>query len=632
MLAEGAPGDSHALESRRLQRIRHAFMSAVAAEFPARTVLGVAASVTDRPWLDRLGDVRAPVARAIAQRHGLPDVVARVLAGRDVSCDDAPAYLEPSLKTLMPDPSVLTDMDAAAARIADAVERGEKVAIFGDYDVDGATSAALLGRFLQTQGLDPAVYIPDRLIDGYGPNPRAIADLAAAGATLLVTLDCGTQSFEAFAAAARMGLDVVALDHHQAGTELPRIAALVNPNRQDDLSGQGHLAAVGVTFLGVVAINRELRRRGWYRRRGQAEPDLLSLLDLVALGTVCDVVPLKGLNRAFVTRGLAVLRARQNRGLAALGDVVKISGPPSCYHLGFMLGPRINAGGRIGDAALGARLLMCADPVEAGRIAAELDRLNRERQTLEAEALDMAEAMVTPALLNGDPAVLVAASDRWHPGIVGLVAARLKERHNRPAVAIALNGDGTGTGSGRSIPGVDLGAAVRAAVDQGLLRKGGGHMMAAGMTVDEGRIAEFGAFLDERVRTGVAAARQRTGLEIDAAITAGGASVELVTHVERAGPFGAGQPDPVFALPAHRVVYADTVGQGHVRLTVAASDGSRLKAMAFRCADRPLGDFLLKSRDRPIHLAGILGLDHWQGEPRVQLRVLDAADPAKCRT
>ncbi|WP_181702875.1 single-stranded-DNA-specific exonuclease RecJ [Chthonobacter albigriseus] len=609
------------------------FDSPVPADTSPRPVLGVHASVTARRWQDRVGEGRAAVVQAIAQRHGLPEVVARVLAGRDVGCDDAPAYLEPSLKTLMPDPSVLTAMDMAAARVADAVERGERVAIFGDYDVDGATSSALLGRFLRDQGLEPTVYIPDRLIDGYGPNPRVIGELAAGGATLLVTLDCGTQSFEAFEAAARAGLQVVTFDHHQTGVELPPTVALVNPNRQDDLSGLGHLAAVGVTFLGVVAINRELRRRGWYRRRGVAEPDLLALLDLVALGTVCDVVPLIGLNRALVVKGLTAMRARQNRGLAALGDVVRLSGPPTCHHLGYLLGPRINAGGRIGDAALGARLLMSTDAVEAGRIAMELDRLNRERQTLESEALDAAEAMVAGLLATADPAVITAASVDWHPGIVGLVAARLKERHNRPAFAIALNGDGTGTGSGRSIPGVDLGLVVRAAVADGLLIKGGGHAMAAGLTIAETRIEAFRAFVDERVRSGVAAARENDQLFVDGAVTAGGATVSLVETIDRAGPFGAGQPDPVFVLPAHRVAYAEVVGNGHVRVSLAGTDGTKIKGMAFRAAGQPLGDFLTSpaARERPVHVAGVLGLDHWQGEPKVQLRVLDAADPGKAR-
>lgn len=595
----------------------------------ARPVLDVAHSASGRVWVDRLGAVMQPVAQAIAQRSGLPDIVARVLAGRGVDADGAAAYLDPTLKRLMPDPSALVDMDAAAERLADAVERGEAVAIFGDYDVDGATSSALLGRVLRALGLDPVVYIPDRLVDGYGPNVRVVNDLAAGGTRLLVTLDCGTHSFEAFEAAARAGMDVVALDHHQAGVELPAVRALVNPNRQDDLSGLGHLAAVGVTFLAAVALNRTLRGRGWFRRRGQAEPDLLALLDLVALGTVCDVVPLVGLNRAYVVKGLAAMRARRNRGLAALGDAVRLTGPPSPYHLGFLIGPRINAGGRIGDAALGARLLMSEDPVEAGRIAAELDRLNRERQVLEAEALEEAEAAVAPLVLERDPAVLVAASDRWHPGIVGLVAARLKERHNRPAVAIALNPDGTGTGSCRSIPGVDIGVAVREAVTAGLLVKGGGHAMAAGLTVDPRRIDDLAAFLDGLVGAGVAAARSNRTLEIDGAITAGGATVDLVETIERAGPYGAGQPDPVFVLPAHRVAYAEPCGNGHVRLQLASSDGSKIKAMAFRAEGRPLGALILAARGRPLHVAGVLSLDHWQGEARVQVRVVDAADPAR---
>ncbi len=594
-----------------------------------RPVLDVMRSATGRIWTDRLGPNLHPIALAIAQRCGLPEVVARVLASRGIEADAAEDYLAPTLKRLMPDPSLLVDMDAAADRIADAVERGEAVAIFGDYDVDGATSSALLGRLLRAYGLEPVVYIPDRLVDGYGPNPRAVGDLAAGGARLLVTLDCGTHSFEAFEAARRAGLDVVTLDHHQAGVEIPEVRAMVNPNRQDDLSGLGHLAAVGVTFLGAVAVQRELRRRGWFARRGQAEPDLLALLDLVALGTVCDVVPLSGLNRAYVVKGLQVMRSRLNRGIAALGDVVRLSGPPTTYHLGYLIGPRINAGGRIGDAALGARLLMCEDPVEAGRMAAELDRLNRERQTMEALALEEAEAMVAAEMAGRDPAVVVAASERWHPGIVGLVAARLKERHNRPAIAIALDGEGPGTGSCRSIPGVDIGRVVREAVAEGLLRKGGGHAMAAGLTVDRERIADLSRFVDERVRAGVEAAAADRSLPIDGAVTAGGATVDLIETLERCGPFGSGQPDPVFALPAHRVAYAEPVGNGHVRMQLQSPDGTKLKAMAFRAAGQPLGDLIAASRGKPLHVAGVLTLDHWQGEPRPQLRVIDAADPTR---
>jgi single-stranded-DNA-specific exonuclease len=599
------------------------------AETATRPVLDVARSATGRTWIDRLGPRGHPAALAIAQRHGLPDVVARVLAARGIDAEAAAEYLDPTIRRLMPDPSVLVDMDAVADRLADAVTGGEAVAIFGDYDVDGATSSALLGRVLRALGLEPTIYIPDRLVDGYGPNPRVIADLAAGGARLLVTLDCGTHSFEAFEAAGRCGLDVLTVDHHQAGLELPPVRALVNPNRHDDLSGLGHLAAVGLTFMTAVALVRTLRGRGWFARTCRPEPDLLALTDLVALGTVCDVVPLVGLNRAYVVKGLTAMRARQNRGLAALSDVVKLSGPPTPYHLGYLLGPRINAGGRIGDAALGARLLMSEDPVEAGRIAVELDRLNRERQTMEAAALDEAEAMVAAEMAGRDPAVVVAASDRWHPGIVGLVAARLKERHNRPAIAIAVNADGTGTGSGRSIAGVDIGRVVREAVEAGLLLKGGGHAMAAGLTIDPARIADLSTFVDERVRAGVDAATADRDLPVDGAITASGATVDLIRMLERAGPFGSGQPDPVFVLPAHRVTWAEPAGHGHLRVQLQAPDGARIKAMAFRAAGQPLGDLLAASRGRAVHVAGVLGLDHWQGEPRPQLRVVDAADPTR---
>ncbi len=592
-----------------------------------RAVLGVERSIGGRRWVDRLAEADLVVARGIAQRHGLPEILGRVLAARGIDADGAATFLAPSLKALMPDPAVLRDMDAAASVLADAVVAGRRIAIFGDYDVDGATASALLARFLMQLGLTPRIYIPDRIVDGYGPNPRAVEALRGEGADLLVTVDCGTQSFEAFETAAAVGLDVVAFDHHQAGEALPRTAALVNPNRQDDLSGLGHLCAAGVTFLGVVALNRELRRRGWYGE-GRPQPDLMALLDLVALGTVCDVVPLKGLNRAFVVRGLDVMRARANRGIAALCDVVRLSGPVSAYHLGFLIGPRINAGGRIGDAALGARLLTCDDPLEAARIAAELDALNRDRQVMEAEMLATAEADVAAKLLAGDPAVIVAASADWHPGIVGLVASRLKERHGRPAFAVALGEAGVGTGSGRSIPGVDLGRAVRAAVDAGLLVKGGGHAMAAGLTLPDGGLADLEAFLEARLAGEVAAAREGADFAVDGAVTAAGATTDLLDLLERAGPFGAGQPEPVFVLPAHKVVFAEEAGNGHVRLQLASTDGTRIKAMAFRAADRPLGAFLFAARGRTIHAAGVLTLDHWQGTPRPQFRLLDAADPS----
>ena len=593
-----------------------------------RVFLGVERSFTGRQWSERLDAAGSNTALAIAQRHQIHDVVARVLAGRGIGVDEAPDFLAPTLKALLPDPSVLTDMDAAAARIAAAVMVGEPIAIFGDYDVDGASSAALLARFLRHQGLDPVVYIPDRLFEGYGPNPEALRKLAGEGARLIVTVDCGSTSFDALAEAKALGVDVVVIDHHELGAERPPAVALVNPNRQDDLSALGHLAAVGVTFMAVIAVNRLLRARGWYGA-GRAEPDLLQWLDLVALGTVCDVVPLVGLNRAFVSKGLMTLGRRGNRGIAALADGARLGGPVTPYHLGFLLGPRINAGGRIGDAALGARLLASDDPAECARIAAELDRLNGERQALEAQALEEAYAEADAEIGDGEgPAVLVTVNAGWHPGVVGLIASRLKDRYRRPAIAIALGANGTGTGSGRSVVGVDLGLAVRTAVEEGILAKGGGHAMAAGLTIAQARLGDLRAFLEQRLAERVRAATGSRALPIDAALTARGASLALIEAVEQAGPFGAGNPDPVYAFPSHRIDYADAVGNGHVRLTLAASDGATLKAIAFRAADAPLGKELLAARGRNLHVAGALSIDHYQGRRTANLRVIDAAVPA----
>ncbi|ADZ71080.1 single-stranded-DNA-specific exonuclease RecJ [Polymorphum gilvum] len=595
----------------------------------ARPVLGVTRSASGQVWRERQTPAQGLAALAIAQRLDLPDVLARVLAARDVTAADAEGFLDPTLKALMPDPSRLVDMDRAVARVADAVEAGTRIAIFGDYDVDGATSSAVLARYLRRLGLDPAIHIPDRIIEGYGPNGPAIEALRAAGAGLLVTVDCGSTSFEAFDVARRLGLDVVVIDHHQCGVELPAVSALVNPNRQDDLSGQGHLAAVGVTFLFLVGLNRELRRRGTFRRGG--EPDLLGLLDLVALGTVCDVVPLKGLNRAYVAKGLIAMHGRLNPGLASLADVARVGGKPAAYHLGFLLGPRINAGGRIGDAALGARLLTCDDPQEARGLAETLDRLNAERQAMEAVMLEEGDAQAVVQIDTHDPAVLVTGSPGWHPGIVGLIASRLKEAHRRPAFAIAYDETGKGTGSGRSISGVDLGRAVRRAVDEGLLEKGGGHAMAAGLTVRREREADLVAYFNETLKDDVEVASATRELKIDAALTAAGATLELMSLLDKAGPYGAGHPEPVFVFPAHRISYADVVGKGHVRATIAAPDGSSLKGISFKAAERPHGEALLAARGRPMHVAGSLSVDTWQGAPRVQLRILDVADPQKSR-
>src|SRR6266849_3925006 len=595
-----------------------------------RHFLGVERSATGRAWRDRLDDRGSARSLAIAQRHGVPEMLARILAGRNVEVDGVEAYLDPTIRRLMPDPDVIVDMKPAASRVADAIMRREQVAIFGDYDVDGATSTALLASFLRIAGVDPLIHIPDRIFEGYGPNIDAIGSLAQRGARLLVTVDCGTTSMEPLAEAKRLGLDIIVIDHHQADENLPPVA-VVNPNRLDDLSGLGHLAAVGLVFLAVVAINRELRRRGFWSSV-RPEPDLMELLDLVALGTIADVVALKGLNRAFVAKGLIAMRRRERVGLTALMDVARLSGPPEPWHLGFMLGPRINAGGRIGRADLGAQLLLCADSTAAAALAAKLDHLNRERQSIELAAVAEAEAEALAALgIEEKGAVVVTASPRWHPGVVGLVAARLKERFGRPAFAIALEPGGIGTGSGRSIPGVDLGRAVRHAVAEGLLIKGGGHAMAAGVTLRRDALGAFRAFLEETLRPAVEASRREDALLIDGAVSAAAAVPDLHTLIHRAGPFGAGNPEPIIALPSHAVVYVEPVGQVHVRARLKAGDGAFVNAIAFRAAGQKLGNALLKSRGQMVHVAGCLAIDRWQGQERTQLRIIDVApaDPVE---
>ena len=587
--------------------------------------LGVERSATGRAWRDRLDERGAARALAIAQRHDLPELLARIIAGRNVDVDGVEAFLDPAVKRSMPDPNVLTAMPEAAARIADAITRGETVAIFGDYDVDGATSAALLARFLRRGGVEALIHIPDRLFEGYGPNVDAIRSLAARGATLIVTVDCGTTSIEPLTQAATLGVDVVVIDHHQADEVLPPAVAIVNPNRRDDLSGLGHLAAVGLTFMTIVAINRELRGRGFWTGE-RAEPDLLSFLDDVALGTVADVVPLIGLNRAFVAKGLIALRRRQRVGHTSLMDVARLNGPPEAWHLGFLLGPRINAGGRIGRADLGVRLLIEEDPDAAAKIAAELDRLNRERQVIEVETVAQAEAEAMAALgLEEKGAVVVTAAEGWHPGVVGLVAARLKEKFGRPAFAIALEPGGIGTGSGRSIPGVDIGRAVRQAVAEGLIEKGGGHAMAAGVTLRKTALAPLRAFLETTLAPDVTVARRANGLLIDGAISGAAANADLVAMLDRAGPFGSGNPEPMIALPAHTITYAEEVGQAHVRVRLKSADGAGVNAIAFRASGQKLGAALLQNRGQRVHAAGSFTLDRWNGEERVQFRLTDIA-------
>lgn len=588
-----------------------------------RNVLQVERSALGRPWRDRLDARGQASALAIAQLHGHSDLLARVLAGRGVTAQDAGLHLDPTLRRLMPDPYTLADMEAAAERLVAAIEAGATIAIFGDYDVDGAASAALLADFLKVAGTPHVVYIPDRIFEGYGPNVNAIAELARAGAKLLVCVDCGTTSHAALAEARSLGLDVIVLDHHQAPEILPE-AIVVNPNRQDDLSGLGQLCAAGVVFMTLVAASRLLRARGFWNGARQA-PDLLSGLDLVALATVADVAPLTGLNRALVAKGLALMRTRARPGLAALFDVAGAGGPPTPYHLGFLIGPRINAGGRIGDAALGAKLLGLEDTSEARRLAEDLDRLNRERQALEAATLEEAFAL---GERDGEGPAILVAGENWHQGVIGLVAARLKEKFFKPAFALAFKGP-IGTGSGRSIPGIDIGKLVRAGVEAGLLVKGGGHAMAAGITIMRERLADFRAFLDAELAEKMAAARANEALLVDAVLTAAGASSELHASLERAGPFGAGNPTPVFAFPAHRLVDLVPVGEGHLRWRAKAGDGACLEGIVFRAAGEPLGQALTAARGECMHLAGSLTLDRWQGREKIELRLLDVAIPER---
>ncbi|MFO7298422.1 MAG: single-stranded-DNA-specific exonuclease RecJ, partial [Pseudomonadota bacterium] len=590
--------------------------------------LGVARSVRGLRWRERLDPASSNLATAISQHHDLPELLGRVLAARGVRLDEVPVVLDPTIKALMPDPSVLQDMDKAAARLADAIMSREAIAVFGDYDVDGACSSALLYRFLAHHGLGCRIYIPDRLFEGYGPNPAAIEGLIKDGAKLIVTVDCGTASFEPLALARRLGVDVVVIDHHQADPALPDVHALVNPNRQDDLSGLGQLCAAGVTFMVLVAVARELRQRGYYSAARPA-PDLLALLDLVALATVCDVVPLTGLNRAYVVKGLQVMRQRRNVGLKALFDAAGLAQAPTPYHLGFVLGPRINAGGRIGDAGLGARLLSIDDEIEAARIAQLLDKLNRERKAIESEMLEQAVAEAE-RLLEADPElpILVLGSESWHKGVVGLVASRLTERFQRPSCVISWEQD-IGTASLRSVAGVDIGAAVRAAMSKGHLIKGGGHAMAAGLTVERKNIDVLREFLREALCSAATIARSAAGLDIDGAMTSAGVTEELLQLIERAGPYGQGNPQPRFAFPAHRIKFAKVVGERHIRCTLEAGDGSRLDAVAFRAAGQPLGEALLSTGGLPLHVAGTLRRETWGGRERIELTIEDAADPRR---
>ncbi|WP_433911086.1 single-stranded-DNA-specific exonuclease RecJ [Sphingomonas yabuuchiae] len=578
-------------------------------------VLGIARSILGQPWRWR--------ALAADARDGLghDDLVAQLLLARGCPPDEVEAHRTPSIRGFMPDPSIFRDMDRAAARLADAVIAGEAIAIFGDYDVDGATSAAVLVRLLRDLGLSPRAYIPDRMTEGYGPTEAALLRLQAEGANLIVTVDCGAQAFEPLAAAQDAGIEILVVDHHKCATELPRAHAVVNPNRLDEAEGaaHSHLAAVGVCFLLGAALIRTLRSRGFFANR--AEPRLLDLLDLVALGTVADVAQLKGLNRAFVAQGLKVMAQRRNIGLAALTDAARLTRAPTCSDLGFALGPRINAGGRVGRADLGVRLLTTDDPAEARAIAEELNHFNDERRAIEAGVQATAETMV-----DQDRHVAVVSGEGWHPGVIGIVAGRLKEKLDRPAIVIAVDEHGMGKGSGRSISGVDLGAAILAAKEHGLLIAGGGHAMAAGLTIEAHRIFEFADFLEERLADTVVRASAGRALLVDAVLAPGGVNPGLVGAMEAGGPYGMGWPAPRIAAGPFRVIRADLVGTNHVRAIVAGADGRSLKAMAFRQADTALGQALLGAGStRRLWLAGRAKVDDWSGRDVAELHIEDAA-------
>ncbi len=588
----------------------------------AEAFLGVARSLTGRRWRARLADDRT--ALALAQRLEVPEIVGRVLAARGVSLEGGEAFLAPTLRASLPDPCDFRDMARAAERLKRAIVERESAVVFGDYDVDGATASALLQRFFAAAGGRLGIYIPDRLSEGYGPNAPALLRLKEQGAALVITVDCGTLAYEPLAQAADAGLDVVVVDHHLAEPRLPRACAVVNPNRLDENGAHRQLAAVGVAYLLVIAVNRALRAAGWYGA-SRPEPDLLQWLDLVALGTVCDAVALTGLNRALVTQGLKVMARRGNVGLAALAAVAGLDERPGAYHLGYILGPRINAGGRVGRSDLGARLLTTEDLDEAEALAAELDDLNVERRAIERAVEEAALAQL--ARLEGGPDGLVfVVGEGWHAGVIGIVASRLVERYRRPAFVVALEG-GVGKGSGRSIAGVDIGAAITAARQAGLLIDGGGHPMAAGLSVAAERLEELARFLGERLAPGLAEASGADSLGLDGALSVAGAGLELVRTLERAGPFGAGNPEPRFAIAGARVVRADVVGERHVRCILAGSDGGRLKGIAFRSLDSELGQALLNARGLPLHVAGYLRADNWRGEMGVQMHIVDAAQP-----
>lgn len=592
---------------------------------PSVAALGVEQSLSGKRWRWRGGNMA--LGNHVSGANGGAtlehDIVTQLLLARGVAADDVERQRSPTLRGFLPDPSIFADMDSAADRLAQAIIANERITVYGDYDVDGATSAALLIRALRMLGGAADFYIPDRLLEGYGPSGEALLALGQRGSSLIVTVDCGAMAHDALAQAHDAGIDVIVVDHHKCSAELPRAVALVNPNRLDESdkgATHGHLAAVGVAFLLAIALVRTLRERGFFAER--AEPDLMGLLDLVALGTVADVAALRGLNRAFVAQGLKVMARRANIGMAALMDASRLNRSPQCSDLGFALGPRINAGGRVGEATLGVRLLTTEDIDEAREIAAKLSSLNEERRAIETEVQEAAEAQLAT---QHNRSVIVLSGANWHPGVIGIVSGRIKEKTGKPALVIALDGP-VGKGSGRSIPGVDLGAAIIAARDAGLLVAGGGHAMAAGLTVEAARIDALADWLDERLAVQVARASEARETQLDLGLAPGGLTIDLVSHLEAAGPYGMGWPGPRVAVGPVRVVNADIVGLDHLRVIASGDDGRSFKAIAFRAANSDWGQAMLHgAKGRKLWLAGRAKVDDWGSTPRVELHLEDAA-------
>jgi single-stranded-DNA-specific exonuclease len=593
---------------------------------PQLGYLGVTRSLSGRLWRERPADVELVRRHQLA--HGLSEPLARALAARGVLAEQGETYLNPTLKALFPDPSSFTDMDRAAEVLVDALERKRALVVFADYDVDGASSAAQLVRWFRALGRELPIYVPDRILEGYGPSPAAFRRLKGEGAELVITVDCGAAAHDALACAAEIGLEVVVIDHHlMRGEEIPRVAALVNPNRPDCVSGQGHLAAAGVTFVLLAALNREARRRGLFGDR--PEPDLRQWLDLAAMGAICDVTELTGFNRALAAQGLKVMSAWRNPGLKALMDVAKGQGPASVFHVGFILGPRINAGGRIGRADLGARLLSTDDAEEARGLAEELDALNASRKEVEREVTEAAIAHIETESNAPDAPMLLVAQDDWHPGVIGIVAGRLREKYRKPVVVVGVDrAANVGKGSGRSQPGVNLGRAVQAAYDEGLLLAGGGHAMAAGLSVRPDTIPELRAFLCERLAAETEVAAAADALEIDALVTARGGDRALWQDFQRMAPFGPGNVEPTFACADVRVERPMALRGGHVRCTLTDGSGGKLKAVAWRVEGSEAGRRLM-SEGGAIHVAGRLKPDDWQGRAGVEFEIEDVADPRR---